>query len=251
MQRQTGSRKVACDGCVMGYNPRMEIKRLAAKYVYRIEPRPGGGFSAHASDPSAPALEASTREELQQKIQATVLAGLSADFPGLKLPTNASAMKFSIHVERTPNGTFDIHSADPNSAPIQAATQGEVESHFAEKIISFLGQHMMAGASEALREQLAAGNVKVFIKGGSEFTVTTAVSQAAAAQPQLASSASSEFPPNQASSTDPVVSSTYSNGSLDASPITRVSEGGGRLLRIVLAMLLLGAVIFFWLQHLR
>src|SRR5205807_9887900 len=41
----------------------MEIKRLITHFTYRIEPKPEGGFIAHAADPSVPPLEASTREE--------------------------------------------------------------------------------------------------------------------------------------------------------------------------------------------
>ena len=228
----------------------MEINRLVSKYVYRIEPKPGGGFIARASDPSVPAIEASSREELQQKIQSAVFAGLSADFPGFKLPANAGDMKFAFHVERTPGGTFDIHSSDPNSAPIQASTQGEVESHFAEKFISLLGKHMLPGLSEELRQQLASGNVKVFMKGGSEFTITT--TQTSVTQTQPGSSAPQALT-SQASSSGPISSPIYSSSPapIDSSPITPVSEGGGKFFRILLALLVLAGVIYFLLQHLK
>ena len=151
----------------------MEIKRLAAKYVYRIEPKPEGGFIARASDPNVPPLEAATRDELQQKIQSTVLAGLGVDFPGLKLPAGSGEMKFSFHVEKQPDGSFDIHSSDPSAAPLNAASHDQVESHFAEKLIEFAGKHMLQGVPEALRAQMASGDIKVFIKKSSGFTVTT------------------------------------------------------------------------------
>ena len=230
----------------------MEINRLVSKYVYRIEPKPGGGFIARTSDPSVPAIEAASHEELQQKIQAAVFAGLGADFPGFKLPANAGDMKFAFHVESTPGGTFDIHSSDPNSAPIQAATQGEVENHFAEKFISLLGKHMLPGLSDELRQQLASGNVKVFMKGGSEFTITT--TQTSVTQIQPGSSAPQALT-SQASSSGPVISSSpiYSNSPtpIDSSPITPVSEGGGKFFRILLALLVLAGVIYFLLQHVK
>jgi hypothetical protein len=228
----------------------MEINRLVSKYVYRIEPKPGGGFIARASDPSVSAIEASSREELQQKIQAAVFAGLGADFPGFKLPANAGDMKFAFHVERTPGGTFDIHSSDPNSAPIQASTQGEVESHFAEQFIALLGKHMLPGLSEELRQQLASGNVKVFMKGGSEFTITT--TQTSVTQIQPGSSAPQALT-SQATSSGPISSPIYSNSPapIDSSPITPVSEGGGKFFRILLALLVLAGVIYFLLQHVK
>jgi hypothetical protein len=229
----------------------MEINRLVSKYVYRIEPKPDGGFIARASDPSVPSIEAASREELQQKIQAAVFAGLGADFPGFKLPANAGDMKFASHVERTPGGTFDIHSSDPNSAPVQASTQGEVESHFAEKFISLLGKHMLPGLSDELRQQLASGNVKVFMKGGSEFTITTTETTT---HTQLGSSSPPLSGPPTTSS-GPIISTSpiYSNSPtpIDSSPITPVSGGGGKVFRILLALLVLAGVIYFLLQHMK
>ena len=34
----------------------MELKRLISHFTYRIEPKPGGGFIAHASDPAVAPL---------------------------------------------------------------------------------------------------------------------------------------------------------------------------------------------------
>src|ERR1700757_3512804 len=103
----------------------MELKRLVNQFTSRIDPKPEGGFIAHASDPSVPPLEAPTREELQQKIQQNIFSALSAEFPGLKLPSTGSERQFAFHVESKPEGGFSIHSADPNAPVIHAATQDE------------------------------------------------------------------------------------------------------------------------------
>src|SRR6266481_3341220 len=50
----------------------VELKRIISTFTYRIEAQPEGGFVAHASDPNLPALQAPTRQELQQKIQANI-----------------------------------------------------------------------------------------------------------------------------------------------------------------------------------
>lgn len=222
----------------------MEIKRLVSKYVYRIEPTPEGGFIARASDPNVPPLEAATRTELQQKIQATVLAGLGADFPGLKLPLHSEA-RFSFHVEKQPDGSFDIHSSESNSDPLNAGTHDEVENHFAEKLVSFIGKHMLEGAPEALRAQLASGDIKVFVNKASGFTVTTSHhSDLAASQSNLSSNATSV---SSSSSPD----ATYGNSltPIDSSPITPVSEGSGKFLRILLVLAILAGVIFLLLHR--
>lgn len=150
----------------------MELKRLITQFVYRIEPKPEGGFIAHASDPSIPPLEAPTREELQQKIQAAIGASLAAQFPGLKLPLNQET-KFNFHIESKPGGTFTIHSADPSATPVEG-TQQEVESHFAEKLIT-VAEKLSPELRQALAAQGVSGNVKVLVssktltlKGGSQ-----------------------------------------------------------------------------------
>jgi len=120
----------------------MELKRLISHFTYRIEPKPGGGFIARPADPSVAPLEAPTREELQKKIQENSVAGLSAQFPGLKLPLENRDLQFAFHIERKPEGGFVIHSSDPNPQPIEVLTHNDIESRFAEKIIGFVGKHL-------------------------------------------------------------------------------------------------------------
>ena len=151
----------------------MELKRLITQFIYRIETKPEGGFIAHASDPNIPPLEAPTREELQQKIQAAIGASLAAQFPGLKLPLPGQEAKFNFHIESKPGGAFAIHSADPNAPPVEG-TQEQVESHFAEKLIT-VAEKLSPELRQALAAQGISGNVKVFVssktltlKGGSQ-----------------------------------------------------------------------------------
>jgi len=231
----------------------MEIKRLAEKYVYRIETKPEGGFIARASDPNVPPLEAATRDELQQKIQSTVLAGLGVDFPGLKLPAGSGEMKFSFHVEKQPDGSFDIHSSDPSAAPLNAASHDQVESHFAEKLIEFAGKHMLQEVPEALRAQMASGDIKVFIKKSSGFTFTTSRSSDQA--PHLGSTSTVQGT-DASSAVSPAISNRSSNLTLgssgtpiDSSPIMPGNEGSGKLLRILLVLLALAAVAFFFFKY--
>lgn len=138
----------------------MELKRLISRFTYRIEPKPGG-FIAHAADPSVAPLEASTREELQKKIQENILSGLSAQFPGLKLPIENQDLQFAFHIERKPEGGFVIHSSDPTAEPIEVLTHNDIESRFAEKIIGFVGKHLTPELSPALAAQGDSGDIKL------------------------------------------------------------------------------------------
>jgi hypothetical protein len=141
----------------------MEIKRLLAHFTYRIEPKPEGGFIAHATDPSVPPLEAPTREELQQKIQANIAAALAAEFPGLKLPLENKEVNFAFHIEHKPGGGFILQSTDGKELPITGSTHAEIENHFAAKVLGALGKRLVPELSAALAGQLGSGDVKVVV----------------------------------------------------------------------------------------
>jgi hypothetical protein len=149
----------------------MELKRLITQFIYRIEPKPEGGFIARPSDPTLPPLEAATREELQEKIHANIAAGLAAEFPSLKLPLENQGLKFAFHIEHKPEGGFTVHAADPNAPSIEGATHQEIESHFAERLIGFLGKHFMPELSQALAAQDNSGDIKVFVNRKVGFTL--------------------------------------------------------------------------------
>ena len=105
---------------------------MISTFTYRIEAKPQGGFIAHASDPSLPPLEALTRQELQEKIQASIGTAVAREFPGLNLPTENlpsgnKGPKFAFHVEAKPGGGFSIHSHDPNAAAIEGASHEEID----------------------------------------------------------------------------------------------------------------------------
>src|SRR6266478_9672244 len=89
-----------------------DLKRIISTFTYRIESNPEGGFIAHATDPSLPPLEATTREELQQKIQANIAAAVEAELPGLKLPLENKEVTFAFHIEHQPGGGFVLQSTD-------------------------------------------------------------------------------------------------------------------------------------------
>ncbi len=62
----------------------MDLKQLKMQLKYRIEPSPDGGFIARPDDPSAQSIEGRTREDVQQKIREQAFFHLAAEFPRLK-----------------------------------------------------------------------------------------------------------------------------------------------------------------------
>ena len=219
----------------------MELKSLITHFTYRIEPKPEGGFIAHTTDPTVPPLEAPTREELQRKIQANIAAGLASEFPGLKLPLENQQLKFAFHIERKPGGGFAIHSADPNAPPIEGATHEEIESHFAEKLIAFVGKHFMPELSRALAAQ-GSGDIKVFVNRKTAFTVNAG---------------STTTQTDDVTREDAKLGDTkIANASLgsvgdaiDNSPITPETSSSWTIFRFLLALLIIAAMMYFFLHR--
>jgi len=229
----------------------MELKRLISHFTYRIEPKSGGGFIAHPTDPSVAPIEAPTREELQKKIQENILAGLSAQFPGLKPPVENQDLQFAFHIERRPEGGFAIHSSDPNAEPIEALTHNDMESRFAEKIIGFLGKHLTPELSQALAAQGNSGEIKVFVnlKTGVTFNAGSHTFNLGAARNLTApTSLSNGTTTIEATPTDDI--SGRLGGTIRNTPIEPEGSSGDKVFRFLLLVLVAAALVYFF-SHYR
>jgi len=211
----------------------MDLKRLIRHFTYRIEPKPEGGFIAHPSDPSVPPLEAATREELQEKIQANIGAALAAEFPGLRLPLESKELKLGFHIEHKPGGGFILHSTDSKGVPVEGGTHAEIESHFVEKIASMLGKHFMPELSQALAGQLGSRDVKVLVNRNLSFSTSSPT-------PALGDANAIQVDSSQ--------SSGFVNAA-DSSPIVPEKSGSGTFLRFLLAAAIIAAVMYFFLHR--
>lgn len=209
----------------------MEFKRLVKQFAYRIEAKPDGGFIAHASDPTIPPLEAPTREELQQNIQAKIASVLATEFPGLKFPSGDQERTFSFHIEHTPEGGFAIHSADPNEQVIEAKTHEEIESRLAEKLIGFVGTHFAPELSQALAAQGGAGDIKVVVNRKTSFTLSPRARQVGSETQDVEPAASIE------------------HNASDNSPITPESSSAWSIVRFLLALLIVGMMVYLFLHR--
>ena len=231
----------------------MELKRLISHFTYRIEPKPGGGFIAHPDDPSVAPLEAPTLEELQKKIQENTLAGLSAQFPGLKLPLANQDLQFAFHIERKPEGGFVIHSSDSNAQPIEVLTHNDMESRFAEKVIDFVGKHLTPELSQALATQGNSGNIKVFVNRKTGVTLnagshTFALGPAGnLAAPTSISNITTMVEDASAKPTDGT--SGRLGGTISNTPIEPEVSGSGKAFRFLLMVLVAAALMYFFLHY--
>jgi hypothetical protein len=219
----------------------MELKSLITHFTYRIEPKLEGGFIAHTTDPTVPPLEAPTREELQRKIQENIAAGLASEFPGLKLPLENQQLKFAFHVERKPGGSFAIHSADPDAPLIEGATHEEIESHFAEKLIAFVGKHFIPELSQALAAQ-GSGDIKVFVNHKTGFTVN------AGSHTIQTDDVTREYAKLVDAKTA-IASLGGVGDAMDNSPITPETSSSWTIFRFLLALLIIASMMYFFLHH--
>lgn len=229
----------------------MDLKRMVSQFAYRIEQKPDGGFIARAGDPSVSPIEAPTRDELRQKIQEKLWANLSAEFPDLKATLDGTQHQFAFHVERTPAGGFSIHSADPNAEVVHAATEQDLQTHVLEKILNAAGKSILPQLAQAIAAQGSAANLKVVVN-------KTSFNMKSDSGNISLGSTTTAFPTDTAQSTGPQTptldGASFSNSDLsrtmtDGSPITPESGNHGKLLRLIPALLLLGALIYFFLLH--
>jgi hypothetical protein len=229
----------------------MEIRRLLTQFTYAIEPKPEGGFIAHASDSNMPPLEAPTREELQQKIQATIMSGLAERFPGLKLPLQGQESKFSFHIESQPGGGFALHSADPGTQPVEG-TQEQIESHFAEKLIG-LAEKFSPELKQALASQGVNGDVKVFVdrktftvKGGSR-SFSLGLGRDLLPTSPLPTPGPGAVNPTSGEITNQDAASM--GGTISDAPITPERSDTWRVFLLFLILMVIATLVYFFLYH--
>lgn len=224
----------------------MEIKRTLSKFIYRIEPKPEGGFVARAVDPAQPVLEAATREELQQKILETVRTGLAQEFPGLQLPLeklDSKNVKYSFHIEGKPGGGFIAHSTDPSQPPLEGDTHEDLQHRLTEKLLGALGSYVLPELEQAMAGQIASGDAKV-LSGNVNIVVNRKTVFSANLGPhQLTLGDAQQLPPGgtvQSQSGTDVVE-LNSNA-----PIVPGAGGNWKVFRFLIALVVLAALVYFF-----
>jgi hypothetical protein len=230
----------------------MELKRLISHFTYRIEPKPGGGFIAQPSDASVAALEAPTREGITEKIQESILAGLSAQFPDLKLPLENQNLQLAFHIERKPEGGFVIHSSNPNAEPIEVLNHDDMESRFAEKIVGFVGEHLTPELSQALAAQGNSGEIKVVVNRKASLTVNAGshtFSLALGRNPTAPNFISNTATTMEAADAKPIDGSGRPGETISNSPISPEAGRSGKVFGFLLMVLVAAAVVYFFLHY--
>jgi hypothetical protein len=217
----------------------MELKQLISSFTYRIQAKPEGGFIAQASDPSLPTLEAPTRFELEDKIQANISNALSTAFPGLNLPLGTKEFKFAFHIEPKPGGGFVAQSIGPDSKPIEGATHEEVHNRFVEKLADYL----LPTLSNAIGRQLNSGDIRIFVNPKVNVSAKTVTHKWTFGNGNTLLPVAGQ----------PGATLTQQIGSLrdpsDNSPIKPETNRSGTIFRLLMILLGLGALLYFFLRY--
>jgi hypothetical protein len=235
----------------------MELANFIKRFAYRVEPKPEGGFMARSPDPTVPSLEAPTREELQQKIRANLLAALKERFPGMKLPLPNQQLnpgvQYEVHVERKPGGGFAVHSEDASGK--EPAGQEKFD-HMAEGLLDFVDKHFPQ-ISEAIATEAGSRDLKVFVdkKTGSSVSASAAFDwkMLAPTSPMPSDGTTLEGAVVEATTTETLSPNAavpdLSHAVFSNAPITPEAGGNWKLFRFLLALLILGVIVYFVLHR--
>jgi hypothetical protein len=228
----------------------MELKHLVKQFSYRIEPKPGGGFIARSTDPAIPALEASTREELQRQIGEKLSAALAESFPGLKIPVQNKTSRFEFHIEHKPEGGFSVHSTELGDGTMSPATHENID-HFAEQLLGFVDKHF-PDLKEALAAQAISQKIEVVATKDEIVTQKTGPSRGVSdflpSNPMQADSAA--LAKTIAGEVKQVDGSFGDLGrGIENNPITPQASGNWAVFRFLFTLLILALVAYLFLHH--
>jgi hypothetical protein len=216
----------------------MEIKRTISRVIYRIEPKPEGGFIARCDDSTVPPLEAASRFELEQQIRDKITSEVESQIPGLQ-----------ISLEKK-NISFD-NKSDSGSIPqpgIEGGAKQAVEQWLTDKAITLVEKNLPPELVDQLKNQKLSGNVNIKVTkfgGKTNFRREYVISNGNVGQ--LLSRFLGRQKDSGALEPSNPVSASFSGTNLDStSPITPVS-GSGPFLRFLLAAIVVVGILFFFL----
>lgn len=225
----------------------MELKSLVQKFVYRIEPNPAGGFIARPADPTVPPLEAPTREELQQKIQAKAIVALGEAFPSLKVPLQDKRLNVELHIDHTPGGGFKVHSDEPGAATMDPASLDRID-HFAEQLLNFVATHF-PHLSETIATQVQSKTSQVFTTPNISANGNSPLGISQGFPPTQLAPRTHNGPAGMQLDAATVEQTLLNNAALANSPITPESSGSGKIFRFVLTVLIIAALVYFFIYR--
>jgi len=176
-----------------------------------------------------------------------MLAAISEELPGLKVPPGAKHVEMSFHIEHTPDGGYSIHSSDPNAPIIQTANQEELESQFLAKVLGFAGNSLAPQMVKKLAAQVGSAKVRVVVNRSVSFQMNSEGKGVTFATPKSASPQSAATPTPQladaSTSLDPLT------GTIGNNPITPEPSNLGKIFGLLVMLLILAGMMYLFLHR--
>jgi len=186
-------------------------------------------------------IEASTKEEILQKIQEKIGAAIGKEFPGIEKLLHADPNVYSI--EAKSDGGFIAHPPSSSMAPIEGATKEEVLQKIENQIAAIVGKDFPKG-EQVTHKDLNIGGLHVTIDKKVSFITTRADS------PQLELPAPQPVLPQPGFSENRFASASRSSTGVDPmGPILPSKDTSGMIWRIIAGLIALGALAYFFLRR--
>jgi hypothetical protein len=225
----------------------LEFKQIVSQFVYRIEPKPSGGFVATCKDPGAPAIEGATRDEVQQKIQENIQSKLAQQFPSLATVLQNNSVKLHYHVDPKPGGGFVIHHGDPAKDSVEGSTREHLENFIESKLLSSFIENLPPDLHQQITYKLNSEGLDIEVNRNVKFTTGSVRmgGNTPSTETPLALSSGSEI---LATSTGiPDIQS--SSGMMNGSPITYEKSNSGRFFRVLWKLAIIALLIYLYLHR--
>jgi hypothetical protein len=214
----------------------MEIKRTVSRVIYRIEPKPEGGFIARCDDPNVPPLEAASRFELEQQLREKITSEVESQIPGLKISLEKKIVSFD-------------NNSDGGSIPqpgVEGSAKQAVEQWLTDKAAALVEKELPPELVEQFKKQSLSGEVKVKVAkfgGKTNFRREYVISNGNAGQ--LLSRFLGRQKNSGALEPTAPVSSSFSNTSLDGNSSITPGSNSSFPRFLVAALVLIGMLLFF------
>ena len=223
----------------------MDFREIINKFVYRIEPKAGGGFVATCRDSSLPPIEGATRAEVQQKIRDRINESIASEFPALKPILENQQVNLHYHVEAKPGGGYIVHHGDPSRDSIEGSTRDHLESLIESKLFSTLIDKLPPELHQQITNRLNSGGLDITVNRQISITDKsgTPIDLSADNVPSFdapgATQAAVLSGKEQPAATD----------AINQSPITYEKSNTGTFFRLLFVLVILAAILYFFIHR--
>lgn len=210
----------------------IDLKQVIRRIPFKVEAKPGGGFIARAVDPTVQPIEAPTREELHQRI----LAAVSTEFPAFKVPDG----KKTDVILQSNNGNDEFNFSNGGGENVATGPLGNLENRVLETLLDFAAKHVTPELAQRLAAQVGTASIQIKVNNKTALRVNSGPQGLAFGAP-----ATSVLQNTAKAST----SIDAGAGTIDGRPIVPEPSNFGKIVKLIVFALIVGAVTYLFLQY--